>query len=413
MENKKKVLLQINSVANWGSIGKDAEGIGKAAIERGWDSYIAYGRWCNPSASHLIRIGTDRDNCIHALCTRLFDNEGINSKKATKALVKKIKELNPDLIILHNLHGYYLNYPILFDYLKESKSKVIYSIHDCWAFTGHCNHFELIGCDKWKTLCEHCPQLSQYPNSWFLDRSRRNFLLKKEKSCSLEDMLIVGVSDWVKHLAENSFLGKYRTFKIFNGINTETFVYREGSKDKWPGKKIIMGVASRFGRFKGTKDYLALSKIISSDYLIVMVGHIDDDKIRNSLPDNIVNIERTQNQIMLAELYSRADVTISLSYQETLGLTTIEGMACGTPGIVYNATASPELITPETGLVVEPGNIDQVWNAIQKIVSEGKAKYSEACRKRAITEFDELKQFSKYIDLYEENFVNMTCEKNK
>lgn len=406
MEIKKKVILQINSVANWGSIGKDAEGIGKAAIERGWDSYIAYGRWCNPSASHLIRIGTDRDNRIHALCTRLFDNEGLNSKKATKVLIEQIKGLNPDLIILHNLHGYYLNYPILFDYLKESKSKVIYSIHDCWAFTGHCNHFELIGCEKWKTQCEHCPQLSQYPNSWFIDQSKRNYLLKKEKSCSLEDMLIVGVSDWVRHLAESSFLGKYKTFKIFNGINTETFVYREGLKDKWAGKKVIMGVASRFGRFKGTKDYIALSKIISSDYLIVMVGHIDDDNIRNTLPDNIVNIERTQNQIKLAELYSRADVTISLSYQETLGLTTIEGMACGTPGVVYNATASPELITPETGLIVEVGNVEQVWAAIQKIVNDGKSKYSEACRKRAVSEFDELKQFSKYIDLYEQYFGN-------
>lgn len=403
---KKRVLLQINSVANWGSIGKDAEGIGKAAIKRGWESYIAYGRWANPSSSKLIRIGTKWDNRISALKTRIFDNAGLNCKTATRNLIQTIKELNPDLIILHNLHGYYLNFPLLFDYLKQSNAKVIWSIHDCWAFTGHCNHFALEGCYKWKETCNHCPLLTQYPPSFVLDRSRRNFLLKKETFCSLNDMIVVGVSNWLTSLIKESFLGKYKAVSIYNGINTNTFVYREGKKDLWPGKKVLLGVASRWGKGKGTKDYLRLAEILPANYLIVMIGNIDDKKIRENLPSNIVNIPRTQNQMELAEYYSRADVSLSMSYLETLGLTTIEAMACGTPGIVYNATASPELITKDTGLVVEVGNVKAVLEAAKDIISHDKSFYSDNCRKRAVSTFEEINQFDQYIQLYEDSFTD-------
>ena len=407
---RKKVIFQISAVANWASVGKDAEGIARAGKKRGYDCYVTYGTLYNKSEAHLYQTTTSLGQHINALKARLFDNEGLSAKASTKRLILFMKEVNPDVVILHNLHGYYLNFPLLFDYLRESKIPVIYSLHDCWAFTGHCTYFTTIGCEKWKTGCHHCPQRSTYPKSWFLDRSRRNYAIKKEKSCQLDksQMAVVTVSDWLKGLVESSFLNKYPVYRIYNGIRTDIFKQCDGKSGLWPGKKVLIGCSKVWnfddGDRKGLADYIKLSKILPDDYIILLVGKFTDKNDLKSLPSNIVNIDRTHDQKELAEYYSRADVLLNLSYMETMGLTSAEALACGTPCVVYNDTALPELITPQTGIVVTPGDINEVWNAVQKLVADGKEKYSEACRQRALDEFDEIKQFSKYVDLYEKLF---------
>lgn len=379
-------LLQINVTANAGSTGRIAEEIGLKAIASGWDSYIAYGRNERPSVSKLIRVGNDMDVKLHGIQTRLFDRHGLGSKKATIEFIKKTETIKPDIIHLHNIHGYYINYPVLFSFLQKIKTPIVWTLHDCWSITGHCSHFTYIKCEKWKTQCHSCPQKSSYPASYLLDRSKKNYILKKKLFNSVSNLTLIPVSNWLSDILKESFLQNYPIKVINNGIDTKVFKPYKNSdfRDKYnlKNKFIIMGVATAWSEGKGISDYIALSKVISYDCKIVLVGLKQNQM--NDVPDNIIKLPLTTNQKQLAELYSMADVVISLSRGESFGLTIVEGFACGTPGIVYNNTAQPELITLDTGYVVENDNIDDVANAINKIKNNGKKFYSNACRNRAI-----------------------------
>lgn len=396
-------LLQINSCVAIFSTGQLVENIGKIAITKGWESYVAYGREAGSSKSVLIRIGTDFDVKGHALETRLLDRHGFGSKKATKNLIEQIKKLKPDIIQLHNIHGYYLNLKVFFKYLAETNIPVVWSLHDCWTMTGHCAHFALVGCDKWKTDCFSCPLKSSYPSS-LVDRSRRNFRLKKYLFTSLKNVTIVSASHWLGNIIKESYLSKYPVHIIPNGIDTEIFAPKSNidsvkKKYRLEGKFIIMGVGTIWGPEKGLYDYFKLRESLTDDYAIVLVG-LSEKQIKN-LPFGITGISRTNNIEELAQLYSSADVITSLSYLEAFGLTPVEGFACGTPAIVYNCTSTPELITPETGLVVEPGDINQIVSAIETIKARGKSYYSENCRKQAESLYKKEDRFGDYLRLYE------------
>ena len=398
-----KKLLQINSVVNSGSTGRIAEEIGQTAIAAGWESYIAYGRNDGQSESHLIHIGNDRDIKLHGLQTRLLDRHGLGSKGATIDFIKKLEYIKPDIFHLHNIHGYYINIEILFNYLIKVEIPVVWTFHDCWPITGHCSHFTYVGCDKWKTQCFECPQKRGYPASYFIDRSKKNYILKKELFNSLSNLTLVPVSQWLSGVLKESFLQNYPIRVINNGINTEVFKpslssdfrNKYGLEDKF----IMIGVATSWGERKGLKDYIELSKILESEFQIVLVGL--NKKQIEQLPNNILGIERTDNVGELADIYSSADLVLNLSYEETFGLTTVEGFVCGTPGIVYNATASPELIDVSTGIVVEQGNINKLTEAIYSIKKKGKEYYSEACVNRAYRLYKKEDRYKEYIDLYE------------
>jgi putative colanic acid biosynthesis glycosyltransferase len=399
-----KKLLQINSVINSGSTGRIAEEIGQTAIAAGWESYIAYGRNERPSSSKLIKVGTDKDIKLHGLQTRLFDRHGLGSKGATTDFIRQVEEINPDIIHLHNIHGYYINIEVLFQYLKNANVPVVWTFHDCWPITGHCSYFSYVGCEKWKTQCYSCPQKKGYPASYFIDRSKKNYNLKKELFNSLSNLTLVPVSQWLSGILKESFLQNYPIKVINNGVNTDVFKpslnsdfrNKYGLKDKF----ILLGVASVWEERKGLKDYIELSKILESEFQIVLVGL--NKKQVEQLPNNILGIERTDNVGELADIYSSADLVLNLSYEETFGLTTVEGFACGTPGIVYNATASPELIDVSTGIVVEQGNINKLVDAIYSIKKKGKEYYSEACVNRAYRLYKKEDRYREYIDLYEE-----------
>lgn len=397
-----KKLLIVGSSLNYGSPGKITENLGRLAHGNGWEVFQAHGlRYSNPSELITHPVSSFIGEKIHAIYSFLFDGHGLASIRGTKTLIKWIEEICPDVIHLHNLHGYYLNYNILFSYLATLDTPIIWTLHDFWPITGHCVHFDNIGCDKWKTECSNCPQRGTYPKSLFLDKSKRNFNLKKKAFTSVKNMTIVPVSKWVGRIVAESFLGKYPIHPIYNGIDTEIFNITRSDLRKHLGledKFVLVGVAAPWYPLKGMNDYFELSKHLSSDFQIVMIG-LTPKQIK-TLPKEIIGVEKTRSQKELAAYYSMADVVLNLSYQETFGMTTVEGLACGTPGIVYNKTASPELITPNTGRVVEAGFMNELVNAILDIKNRGKLSFSKVCRERALTFFNKDKQFNEYIKLY-------------
>lgn len=391
-------LLQINVTANWGSTGKIAEQIGLAAMDAGWESYIAYGRDCKPSMSRLIKIGSRFSVYMHVLQARLFDRAGLGSWLATKRLIRTIHDIKPDIIHLHNIHGYILNYKLLFDYLSRIQLPVVWTFHDFWAITGHCTHFK--DCEKWKEQCGRCVYSWTYPRS-YSDFSKKNKRIK-ERCFSSANLYVVAVSSWVEKLVGQSFLNGKNIRTITNGVDLRVLrkLPLSSSYNFNPEEYTIIGVASKWSKDKGFDDYLKLSQYLRPDEKIVLVG-LDEKQIKQ-LPSGIIGLQKTDTQEQLAELYSRADVVLSLSYAETFGLTIAESMACGTPVIAYDNTAQADLLTEETGIKVKTGDVDGVYEAIRMMRKIGKDHFSQACRARAEEHFDKEKCFRKYIELYEE-----------
>lgn len=384
-------LFQINVTANWGSTGKIAESIGQLAIEYGWDSYIAFGRMYNPSSSKLIKVGTKIDTYIHYAYDRLFDMEGRSSKHATKSLVKKIKEIGPNIVQLHNLHDHYLNYQILFEYLNQTDIKVVWTFHDCWAFTGHCYHFVEENCMKWKTGCSHCIRRNK-----FVDHSQENYLLKREFFMGNKNLTIVPCSEWMADFVKESFLKDKRIQVIHNGIDLSVFKVIPKIK-KRDGKFRIIAVSNVWLPYKGIYDVFKLRVLLTDEYEITMVG-LSKEQLKK-LPLGIRGIQRTQNVQELVKLYNESDVLINPTYADTFPTVNLESLACGTPVVMYNTGGSPEAIDEKTGIVVEQGNIDAMASAIRQLKESPLS--TKDCRMRAEEYFDKDKCFTQYIKLYE------------
>ena len=393
-------VLQICVEGNRGSNGTMAEGIGELLISKNWESYIAFGRFKRPSKSKTIQIGSKTGILFHGLLTRLFDLHGLGSIIATYRLVKKIEKIKPDIIHLHHLHGYYINIIILFKYLKKLKTPIVWTFHDCWSFTGHCTHFDHVNCNKWETYCSKCPQLKEYPKTYFIDRSHKNFNLKKRLFGSIKNLTIVSVSSWLDNVVSKSFFTNASREVILNGIDISKFTITEKIKKRvhLENKFTILGVATSWNSRKGLSDFKSLSKLLRENEIIVLVG-LSKSQIKK-LPKKIIGISKTENQLELSDLYNSSDVFLNLSVEETFGLTTAEALACGTPAIVYNSTASPELIDSKTGIVVKKNDISGLLDAIQEIKSKGKLFYSKSCRKRAVKLFNRDKRFKQYFELY-------------
>lgn len=389
-------LLQINVTANWGSTGKIAEDIGKLAIEAGWESWIAYGRGEPVSKSNLIRIGNDWDMKLHAIQSRLLDNHGLASEKVTKDFISQIKKIKPDLIHLHNIHGYYLNYPLLFDFLKEYGAPIVWTLHDCWPFTGHCAYYDFAKCDRWQTECHDCPQLRSYPASLWHDRSKNNFRQKKKSFLGIENLTFVPVSDWLRKELSKSFLSHYPAVTIHNGIDLTVFTPSDTLvKDR--SEKVILGVASVWDRRKGLDEFVKLRKLLPNNYTIILVG-LSQNQIA-TLPQGITGIRRTENVRQLTDLYSMADVFVNPTLEDNFPTTNLEALACGTPVITYDTGGSPEAIDEQTGIIVPYQNVDVLADKIRHICES--ASYNGfQCRQRAQMHYDKQIVFKEYITLY-------------
>lgn len=395
-------ILQINTSVNTGSTGHIAEDIGKILLKDGHQSFIAAGFTDRPSASQVIKIGNAWDKKLHGLKTRIFDRHGFGSKGATLQLVKEIAQIKPDIIHLHNLHGYYLHIGVLFEYLKKMQLPVVWTLHDCWPFTGHCSHFDRVNCHKWKEQCYACPNIKGYPASFGFDNSRKNFQDKRDIFNGLNNLQIVTPSQWLANHVRNSFLGKYPVHVINNGIDLsvfKTFDIEEDIKKYNPfGKKIILGVASTWKKRKAFEDFIQLSRLIGQNDQIVLVG-LDKMQIKY-LPYNITGVKRTESLNELAALYSASDVFVNPTYVDNFPTTNLEALACGTPVITYNTGGSLEAIDTETGIVVEKGDIDGLHKAILQICSKGKDFYSIKCRERAVKLYNKDGRYADYLNLY-------------
>lgn len=405
-------LFQISIEVNANSVGKIAEQIGEAAMADGWESYIAYARDSSPSKSRIIKIGSKLDVYWHGLMTRLFDRHCLHSTKATKKLIKQIKEINPDVIQLQHIHGYFLDMRVLFDYLQCANKPVVWTFHDCWAFTGHCAYFYDIEndseCEKWKTECFSCLKKNEYPGSILIDRSRENYVVKKRLFTSVKNMTIVPVSDWLANLTKQSFLKLMPIQRIYNGIDIDTFSPKDNKREICKKYGIlteghfVLGAASTWCDRKGLSDFYYVRECLPQEIGIVMVG-LTEAQI-SELPENIVGIRRTYNMQEMAELYAAASVFINPTYNDTLPTVNLESQACGTPVITYRTGGSPETIEEgQTGVTVERGNKDVLVKTILDVLNNWNLESTgKLCRERAVKLYDKHKNFKEYIVLYKE-----------
>lgn len=388
-------VLQINTTVNSGSTGRIAEDIGSTLISEGHESYIAYGRGSQKSLSKLIKIGNKLDFYFHVLRSLFTDRHGFGSKRATKKFLKKIDIIKPDIIGLHNIHGYYLNVEILFKYIKEKNIPIIWTFHDCWPFTGHCSY---------NTDCDNCKKCQRkYPKSIFLNQISRNHKDKKSIFNQVNKLQIITPSLWLKNLVDKSFL-KYQVDCIYNGIDLNQFQVSDNHKFlkntlHLKNKKIILGVASNWDKRKGLDDFINLASFVDFSYQIILIG-LTRRQIQK-LPKNITGIQRTESIAELATYYSMADVYVNPTHKDNFPTTNIEALACGTPVITYNTGGSPEAIDDKTGKIINKGDVKELWNSIKMLARHSNEHYTKVCRLRAEQLYNKEDRFLEYLKKFE------------
>lgn len=396
-------VLQINATDMF-STGNIMLNIAKKTRERGYEAYtiskktrtsLSYNR---KKPFHTY-IGTRIEHTIHRYFSWMTDLQDYGSVIATYELIRKIKKIKPDIIHLHDIVGWYVNLGILFRFLKKYNKPIVWTFHDCWAFTGRCIYFDSAQCNRWETGCGKCPQINYMPKSLYFDFSAYNWRRKKRLFNSVGNMTIVCPSIWLKELAEKSFLSKYRCLTINNGINLEIYEPTIGdtyNKLKGLNKKIVLGVASTWSIRKGLEDFINLANELPEDHQIVLVG-ISSEEIGN---DKIIAYKRTTNQKELAEIYTAADVFANPTMEDNFPTVNLEALACGTPIVTYKTGGSPESIDENTGIIVEKGNRKKMLDAILHITQIGKEYYFNACIDKS-KNYDMNARFNDYVDLYE------------
>lgn len=392
-------ILQINTTYNIGSTGRIVAGLERVIVESGHQSYVAYGYGASVDTNHY-KIISQFDSYKHNVSSRLTDSQGLHSDSKTKKLIRYIESISPDIIHLHNLHGNYLNYRILFEFLKNFRGKIVWTLHDCWPFTGHCAYFDLVDCDKWINGCRNCPQHSAYPPA-IIDNSKRNYSLKKSLYGALSDKLtIVPVSNWLEGLLRKSFLKHSQIITIHNGIDLTKFRPMPDVKNR---NQYVLGVAFPWDRRKGLSDFIKLRSILSKDIEIILVG-LSKKQIAN-LPEGIRGLEKTSSIQDLCSLYSGALALINPTYEDNFPTVNLEAMACGTPVITYRTGGSPESIIENTGKVVEKGNLIGLNEAINEVHENSDAFDYQSIIKYVHDTFDEKLCFSQYVKLYKSLYI--------
>lgn len=396
-------VLMINSVCGIRSTGRICTDIADELMANGHECKIAYGREHVPEkyADIAVRIGTDWDVKLHGLKSRLLDRHGYGSKAATRKFIRWVKEYDPDVIHLHNIHGYYINIRVLFRYLKTCGKKIVWTFHDCWPFTGHCSYFSWSGCTQWKDCaCTECHNTKAYPKSAFMNRAKRNFAEKEKLFTQIPNLTIVTPSAWLAGLVGESFLREIPVEVIHNGVDLSAFSPEAGGtaleKYGLQGKKIVLGVASTWDGRKGLRDFVKLSSLLPEEYRVVLVG-LSQAQIE-ALPGNVTGIARTNNVQELAELYASAEVFCNPTYEDNFPTTNIEALACGTPVITYRTGGSPESLDETSGWVLEKRDVQGIADTILKI--QDRAAFRKCCAERGLR-FDKARMCRDYLEIYE------------
>lgn len=391
-------IVQINTTCGAGSTGKICVAVSDLLMQKGVENHIMYtsGHSAHPAGKKYMSVPETK---LQAVKSRVFGNYGFQSKQATKRLIAELDRVAPDVVHLHNLHGHNVHLDILFTYFKEKQIKIFWTFHDCWAFTGYCPHYDMVGCDRWKTGCRNCPQRSRY--SWFFDRSRYLYEKKKRLFTDL-DMTIITPSQWLADQVKQSFLKDYPVRVIHNGIDLSVFQPRESDFRARHGigdRFMVLGVAFGWGQRKGLDVFRRLAeKLDPKKYQIVLVG--TDDTIDKQLPPNIISIHRTANQTELAEIYTAADLFVNPTREEVLGLVNIEANACGTPVLTYRTGGSPECIDETSGWVVDRNDEEALHKAILEI-ERTRPFSAENCWVRA-AQFSNQAKYNEYVALYKQ-----------
>ncbi len=395
-------ILQINAVYGTSSTGRTYMEREQLLVKKGHDVKTAYGNGHNDT-ENSFRIGSDRDIKLHGLLSRITGLQAYFSKNATKRLLEYMDDYKPDIVHLGNLHGNYINLNMLLQYLAEKDIATVVTLHDCWVMTGKCTHYTMEKCYKWQTGCSHCTQLKKDNISWFFDRTPTTWKDKKNMFLSIPRLGVAGVSDWMTNEAKKSYFKEAKIVRrIYNWIDLDVFYPRdEDIKTTYhipPNKFIIAVVGSGWKKdTPKTDDLLKLADKIESDCHIVWIGGGINDI---ESPANITKIDYISDTNELAKIYSCSDVYVHLSREDTFGKVVAEAMACGTPAVVYDSTALPELIGKECGYVVACENVNQIKEKIDVIKKNGKSLYSQSCIDYVRENFEKDKLIEEYINLY-------------
>ena len=392
-------VVQINAVCEYGSTGRIVSEFSEYLSKEHIDNVIFYGNGFTEN-KNAYYIGSKFDHKLHAFFSRVSGMQGYFSRRATKKLVAKLKQYCPDIVHLHNLHGNFIHFPTLFHYLSKNPITTVVTLHDCFFYTGKCVHYTMVNCNRWQEKCGDCPQLSSGNASWFFDRTKKMLCDKKNWFSQISKLGVIGVSDWVTDEAKKSILSVASKFTtIYNWIDLDVFHphatdirTRLGIENKF----IILGVAISWDETKGIQDYNRLAELLDDRFQIVLVGHCGVE-----LNSKILHIERTSDIQMMSDLYAMADVFFNPSRRETFGKVTAEALACGTPAIVYNTTACPELVGDGCGYIEKNGDVDAVYQDILEMQKECR-DYSKTCRTFAEKNFDKEKLLKQMLQFYKE-----------
>lgn len=413
-------VLQINTFYLFGSTGRIVWDLKTLAEQKGIESFAAFGPEIDNGDNGIMRLQSIPERKMNILRTRLFDHHGFYNEMETERLIGWMTELKPDVIHLHNIHNHYVHVGRLFDYIKKQNLPVIWTLHDCWPFTGHCAYFDYANCDKWKTTCHDCPSIHEYPPTWFFDRASRNFKDKKASFCGVKNLTLVTPSKWLSGLTRESFLSDYPVKVINNGVDIQSFCLQgDNVKNRLgiEGKKILLAMATTFDRRKGIQYLKQLPEMLNDDEVLILVGLAKEQLRQFQLP-RCIGMGRTKSVEDLSAIYSAADVLINPTLEDNFPTTNIEALACGTPVVTFKTGGSIESVLDgesvssdngitysSVGAVVPKGDLKAMLGAARCIMAKGKTAYREACRKKAEERYDKNKQYQKYIDLYNELYA--------
>lgn len=401
-------VLQINTVyQHGGSTGRIAWEIQTLSRENGIDAYVAYGYGTgNRCGDHEKELQGGLRRKWNIIRCRLWPRHGFYNMVETKRLIRWMDELKPDIVHLHNIHNSYLNVRMLFDYIKAHDIPVMWTLHDCWSFTGWCAYFDYANCDKWQTHCQSCPNKKDYPYTWFFDLSKSNYDLKRECFCGVKDLTLVSPSQWLADLTRKSYLKDYRVKVINNGIDTTVFKPKSDSSEvrkKYSigNRKMILAMAMQMSKRKGIDFLLQMRTQLNEDECLVLVGG-KREQMEKLQTERCVCIPRTSNVEELASIYSAADVFINPTLEDNFPTTNIEALSCGTPVITFRTGGSVESVDNNVGMIVDKGDGESLLRVIRKVLTTGKSSYTAACREKALRLYNKRDRFMEYIELYRE-----------
>ena len=396
-------VVQINAVCDSGSTGRICRELNDSLIQYGHEGIVLYGN--GRSDYQFAQKNTSKFGVkVHALFSRALGKNAAYSPIATSRIISAIRSYQPDVVHLHNLHGNYVSLKPLLRYLAKHDIPTVVTLHDCWFFTGKCTHYTADGCYKWKTGCHDCPKLKADIPSWFFDRTGEMWSEKKELFGAIPRLAVIGVSDWITNEAKQSFLSDAKILRrIYNWIDLDVFYPRgNGARERFgiSGEKFtVLCIGAGWSEdSQKTKDLVKLAQNLSADSEIILAGTVS---FADKLPKNIKCVGYISSTDDLAQLYSACDVYVHLSREDTFGKVIAEAIACGTPAIVYDSTACPEIVREDCGFVVETGNVDAVLDAIAK-VRKGKKSFTNICMESAKRRFSKKMLIEVTIDLYKQ-----------